>query len=63
MLVFNRTADPVMLAKEKSTIMMLGGEPLGERFIWWNFVSSHKGKNRTGQGRLERRKNHSATNR
>jgi hypothetical protein len=20
--------------------MMLGGEPLGERFIWWNFVSS-----------------------
>jgi len=42
MLVFNRTADPVMLAKEKSTIMMLGGEPLGERFIWWNFVSSHK---------------------
>jgi hypothetical protein len=21
---------------------MLGGEPLGERFIWWNFVSSRK---------------------
>jgi hypothetical protein len=20
----------------------LGGEPLGERFIWWNFVSSRK---------------------
>ncbi len=20
--------------------MLLGGEPLGERFIWWNFVSS-----------------------
>ena len=22
--------------------MILGGEPLGERFIWWNFVSSSK---------------------
>jgi hypothetical protein len=22
--------------------MVLGGEPLGERFIWWNFVSSRK---------------------
>src|SRR5690606_24732366 len=40
MLVFNRGVDPVIVAKEKSTIMLLGGEPLGERFIWWNFVSS-----------------------
>jgi hypothetical protein len=22
--------------------MLLGGEPLGERFIWWNFVSSRR---------------------
>jgi redox-sensitive bicupin YhaK (pirin superfamily) len=42
MLVFNSGADPVLLSKEKSTIMLLGGEPLGERFIWWNFVSSRK---------------------
>lgn len=42
MLVFNKNAAPIMLAKEKSTIMILGGEPLGERFIWWNFVSSRK---------------------
>ena len=42
MLVFNRGVDPVILSKEKSTIMLLGGEPLGERFIWWNFVSSRK---------------------
>lgn len=42
MLVFNKNADPVILAKENSTIMLLGGEPLGERFIWWNFVSSRK---------------------
>jgi redox-sensitive bicupin YhaK (pirin superfamily) len=27
-------------AVEPSTIMLLGGEPLGERFLYWNFVSS-----------------------
>jgi redox-sensitive bicupin YhaK (pirin superfamily) len=42
MLVFTKGLDPVILAKQKSTLMMLGGEPLGERFIWWNFVSSRK---------------------
>ncbi|AHM61124.1 pirin [Flammeovirgaceae bacterium 311] len=42
MLVFNKGADPVILAKEPATLMLLGGEPLGERFIWWNFVSSRK---------------------
>jgi redox-sensitive bicupin YhaK (pirin superfamily) len=42
MLVFTRGTDPVILAKENSTLMLLGGEPLGERFIWWNFVSSSK---------------------
>src|SRR6478672_10318512 len=42
MLVFTTGADPLILAKENSTLMLLGGEPLGERFIWWNFVSSRK---------------------
>ncbi|HEX4850658.1 MAG TPA: pirin family protein [Puia sp.] len=42
MLVFSKGTDPVILAKEPTTIMLLGGEPLGERFIWWNFVSSRK---------------------
>ncbi|ALI98809.1 pirin family protein [Rufibacter tibetensis] len=42
MLVFSKGVDPIILAKEPSTLMMLGGEPLGERFIWWNFVSSRK---------------------
>lgn len=26
----------------QSTVMLLGGEPLGERFIFWNFVSSRR---------------------
>ena len=42
MLVFNKGVDPIILAKEDTTLMLLGGEPLGERFIWWNFVSSRK---------------------
>ncbi|MEJ8755554.1 pirin family protein [Pontibacter sp. H259] len=42
MLVFDKSAAPVILAKEPTTLMLLGGEPLGERYIWWNFVSSRK---------------------
>lgn len=42
MLVFNKAVDPMILAKKNTTLMLLGGEPLGDRFIWWNFVSSRK---------------------
>ena len=42
MVVFQKGEEPVMTAKEDSVVMMLGGEPLGERFIWWNFVSSRR---------------------
>src|SRR5215210_1659235 len=42
LLVFTTGLDPVIVAKESSTLMLLGGEPLGQRFIWWNFVSSRK---------------------
>ena len=40
LLVFTPGIDPVVVAKEITTLMLLGGEPLGERYIWWNFVSS-----------------------
>lgn len=42
MLVFSKGVDPLIVSKEDTTLMLLGGEPLGERFIWWNFVSSSK---------------------
>ncbi|MBS1916944.1 MAG: pirin family protein [Bacteroidetes bacterium] len=42
MVVFTKNAEPVIIAKEHTILMLLGGEPLGERFIWWNFVSSRK---------------------
>lgn len=42
LLVFDKNEEPTILAKGKTTLMLLGGEPLGERYIWWNFVSSRK---------------------
>lgn len=41
MLVLGRGTSQIR-ALERSTIMVLGGEPLGERFLYWNFVSSSK---------------------
>jgi len=42
LLVFGDDADAVITAREKSTLMIFGGEPLGERHVYWNFVSSRK---------------------
>jgi redox-sensitive bicupin YhaK (pirin superfamily) len=42
MVVFNKTAEPTITAVETTTLLLLGGEPLGERYIWWNFVSSKR---------------------
>lgn len=40
--VFRPGSRPVITALEPSVVMALGGEPLGPRFIDWNFVSSRK---------------------
>jgi redox-sensitive bicupin YhaK (pirin superfamily) len=40
MLVFARAATIVAHALEPCIFMVLGGEPVGERHIYWNFVSS-----------------------
>ena len=40
--VFSAGADPVLQATTPSVLMLLGGAPLGERFIEWNFVSSSR---------------------
>jgi redox-sensitive bicupin YhaK (pirin superfamily) len=42
MAVFGGGADAVVTATAPSVLMLLGGSPLGERFIEWNFVSSSK---------------------
>ena len=38
--VFTPGARPVVRSTRPSTVMLLGGEPVGARHIWWNFVSS-----------------------
>ena len=42
MLVFRALADADLRAQTHARVLCFGGEPLGERFIWWNFVSSRK---------------------
>ncbi len=40
MAVFGPKEDGTLRAVEPSVVMLLGGEPLGPRHLWWNFVSS-----------------------
>ncbi|HXW73286.1 MAG TPA: pirin family protein [Steroidobacteraceae bacterium] len=42
MIVFDGFAQAVLEASAPSVLMLLGGEPVGRRFIEWNFVSSSK---------------------
>jgi redox-sensitive bicupin YhaK (pirin superfamily) len=42
MLVFEPGEDSTITASARATLMALGGEPVGERFIEWNFVSSSR---------------------
>ncbi len=44
MLVFAAGEDSTVTATQPSIVMALGGEPVGERFIEWNFVSSSKAR-------------------
>lgn len=40
MLVFTRGASITLRAERTTRVALLGGEPLGQRHIYWNFVSS-----------------------
>ena len=42
MLVFAPGAPITFTALTQATVMLLGGEPIGERYLEWNFVSSSK---------------------
>ena len=44
MLVFDAGEDTTFTATQPSTLLGLGGEPVGERFIEWNFVSSSRAR-------------------
>jgi redox-sensitive bicupin YhaK (pirin superfamily) len=43
MLVFTPGADVMLAPLGEARVLLFGGEPLdGERFLWWNFVSSSR---------------------
>src|SRR6185436_17504285 len=42
MAVFSSGVEAVIQATAPSVVMLLGGAPVGERFVEWNFVSSSK---------------------
>jgi redox-sensitive bicupin YhaK (pirin superfamily) len=42
MLVLPAGSEPLIKARDKARVVLVGGEPLGHRFIVWNFVSSSK---------------------
>ncbi len=42
MILFGRNTSVRITAEQPSIVLGLGGEPIGERFIYWNFVSSSK---------------------
>lgn len=44
LLVFAPGGAASFRAEEASTVMLLGGESLGPRFIWWNFVASSQAR-------------------
>lgn len=40
MIVFEPGNDITVHALDAAEVMLIGGEPVGRRYIWWNFVSS-----------------------
>ncbi len=42
MLAFEARQPAALVARGPAVVMLLGGEPVGERFIEWNFVSSSR---------------------
>lgn len=42
MMIMENSGDLIITAAQDSRIVMIGGEPLGDRHIYWNFASSRK---------------------
>ena len=42
MTVLTPGGEPMLSADDEARVVLIGGEPLGPRHLWWNFVSSRK---------------------
>jgi hypothetical protein len=40
--VLDAGSEPLLAAEDEARVALIGGEPLGTRHLWWNFVSSRK---------------------
>jgi len=40
--VFNRSGEVELTARQDSRLVIIGGDPLGERIMWWNLVASRE---------------------
>ena len=49
LLVFAKGGAPKITAEVPSKVMLLGGAPIGVRFIWWNLVSSSRDRIRAAK--------------
>jgi len=44
LVVLSPGEEPLLSADAHCRVALIGGEPLGERQVWWNFVSSRKAR-------------------
>lgn len=44
LIVLEPDAEPTVRAVTSATVMAMGGEPVGPRLIWWNFVASSQAR-------------------
>jgi hypothetical protein len=58
MAVLNNSNGIVLKAMDDSRIALIGGESVGDRHIWWNFVSSRR--DRIAQAKQDWLENHFA---
>lgn len=47
-------ATATVIARAPAQLLLLGGDPVGERFLWWNFVASSRERIESAKGQWAR---------
>lgn len=55
MSVIDNPSSESVAAEKKSHVVIIGGAPVGERFIWWNFVSNDRQRIEQAKQQWQRR--------
>jgi redox-sensitive bicupin YhaK (pirin superfamily) len=51
LVVLDAGSEPILTAGGPARVMLLGGDPLGPRFVWWNFVATTRERIEAGKQR------------